>query len=472
MIAFVAVMVYAGSRAIPLALKYVAGWESQELFILSVTALGLCIGYITYAFGLSFAFGAFMAGLVLSESDYGKRTLSDISSLRDVFSLLFFVSIGMLLDPGILKSHLLATVLLMLTTTLSRGAILSALTYIFGYRNVIPLAAFLTMTPISEIAFIVLQAGMSMGAVGRTEYSIALNAVVLSMIFGPLASGLVAPIYKLTRKKGVIPEVSSINLPRDALADHVVLAGGRSLARYLGVMLARFNIPYVIIESNHANFLKGKEEGLSMLLGDPAQDVVLEAAEVQDAKLVVITTSESMGTVEAIRSIRRHNDKVPILAWAAEKEDVTILENHGVRHIVEPYFEASVEMARQTLTKFGMAATSVHREVAAMRRAMYGHLFEQFREYEDMNGLQSSTNMISLEWVFMHKGNPAEGKKLADSNIRETLGVSVAAIHRAGELIPGPGGDFELHAGDYIGVVGTPEQNRRLVEYFKKPAAK
>ncbi|MGI6783105.1 MAG: cation:proton antiporter [Aminivibrio sp.] len=469
---FVAVMVYAGSRAIPLVLKYVAEWESQELFILTVTALGLSVGYLTYAFGLSFAFGAFMAGLVLSESDYGKRTLSDISSLRDVFSLLFFVSIGMLLDPGVLKSHLVATVLLMVATTLSRGAILSALTYIFGYRNVIPLAAFLTMTPISEIAFIVLQAGMTLGAVGKTEYSIALNAVVLSMIFGPLVSGLVSPIYRAVKKRGVIAEVSSINLPRGALADHVVLAGGRSLARYLGTMLARFSIPYVIIESNHANFLIGKEEGLSMLLGDPAQDVVLEAAEVQDARLVVMTTSENMGTVEAIRSIRRHNSEVPILAWAAEQEDVTILKNHGVRHIVEPDFEASVEMARQTLTRFGMPATSVHREVGAMRRAMYGHLFEQFREYEDMNGLQSSTNMISLEWVFIHKGNPVAGKRLADSNIRETLGVSVAAIHRSGGLIPSPGGDFELHEGDYIGVVGTPEQNRLLVEFFKKPAAK
>lgn len=469
-IGFVAVMVYAGSRVIPLVLKYVAGWESQELFILTVTALGLGIGYLTYAFGLSFAFGAFMAGLVLSESDYGRRTLSDISSLRDVFSLLFFVSIGMLLDPGVLRSHLLTTMLLMVATTLSRGAILSAMTYVFGYRNVIPLAAFLTMTPISEIAFIVLQTAMTAGAMGRTEYSIALNAVVLSMIFGPIVSGLVAPIYGIIKKKGIVSNVQSINLPQSALKDHVVLAGGRSLARHLGIMLARFGIPYVIIEPNHSDFLKGKEQGLSMLLGDPNQDVVLQAAETGAAKLAVLTTSESMGTVEAIRSIRRRNRDVQILAWAAETEDVSILRDHGVRHIVEPDFEASIEMARQTLTIFGMPATSVHREVASMRHAMYSPLFEQFPEYKAMNGLQSSTNMISLEWVYVHKGNPAADKKLAESKIRESLGVSVAAIQRNGELITNPGGDFVLLPGDYVGVVGTPEQNRRLVEFFKKPA--
>ena len=471
-IGFMAVMVYAGSRAIPLALKYVAGWESRELYILTVTALGLGIGYLTYAFGLSFAFGAFMAGLVLSESDYGKRTLSDISSLRDVFSLLFFVSIGMLLDPGILRSHFLPTMLLMLSTTLSRGMVLSAVTYFFGYRNVIPLASFLTMTPISEIAFIVLQTALTAGAMERTEYSIALNTVVLSMIFGPVVSGLVNPLYSKIRKSCISSNVRKLNLPQDALKGHVVLAGGGSLARYLGVMLGSFSIPYVIIEPSHSDFLKGKEQGLSLILGDPSQDVVLQAAETGMAKLVVITALGSMGTLETIRSIRRQNREVEFLAWAAEREDVSILRNHGVRHIVEPDFEASIEMARQTLTYFSMPATSVHREIASMRRAMYGPLFGQFPEYEAMNGLQSSTNMISLEWVFVHSGNFAAGKKLADSRIRETLGVSVAAVQRNGELFTNPGGDFVLLVGDYIGVVGTPEQNRLLVDFFKKPERK
>ncbi len=469
---FVAIMVYAGSRFIPLVLKYVAGWESQELFILTVTALGLGIGYLTYAFGLSFAFGAFVAGLVLSESDYSKRTLSDISSLRDVFSLLFFVSIGMLLDPGVLRSHPMSTVLLMLATTLSRGAILSAITYIFGYRNVIPLAAFLTMTPISEMSFIVLQTAVTIGAMGRTEYSIALNAVVLSMIFAPIVSGLVNPIYQRIKKSGISSNVRKLNLPQSGLEGHVVLAGGGSLARYLGVVLNRFSIPYVIVEPSHGDFLKGKDDGLSLILGDPSQDVVLQAAETGAAKLVVITTSGSMGTVETIQSIRRRNKEVKILAWAAKEEDVSILKDHGIRHIVEPDFEASIEMARQALTKFGMPATSVHREIASMRRAMYSSIFEQFPEYEAMNGLQSSTNMIALEWVYVHHGNPAAEKKLADSRIRETLGVSVTAVQRNGELITNPGGDFVLHVGDYIGVMGTQEQNQRLVEFFKKPMPK
>ncbi|HCL79569.1 MAG TPA: portal protein [Synergistaceae bacterium] len=468
-VGFVAVMAYAGSRAIPMVLKFVATWESQELFILTITALGLGIGYLTYAFGLSFAFGAFMAGLVLSESDYGKRALSDITSLRDVFSLLFFVSIGMLLDPKVLASHAGVTLFLMAAATLLRGVILSAVTYLFGYRNIIPLASLLTMVPISEIAFIVLQTAMTSGYMGRVEYSIALNAVVLSMIAAPIVSGLVGPIYSRIKRNGGSSNIRSLNLPDEKLSGHVLLAGGGALARYLANALRRFDIPYVIIEPNHSDFLRGKELGLSLILGDPSQDVILQTAETDAARLVVMTTSEGMGTVEVIKGIRRQNPKAEILAWAAGEEDVSILRDHGVGDIVQPDLEASIEMARETLLHFGMVATAVHREIEAMRRTVYGTVFGKFPEYEAMNSLQSSTNMMAMEWVYIHKGNPVAGKRLSEAGIRETLGISVAAVQRDGELIPNPGSDFELHVGDYIGVAGTPEQNAEVVRFFRKP---
>ncbi|NCC58600.1 MAG: portal protein, partial [Synergistales bacterium] len=125
---FVAVMFYVGARYIPLILKAVASWESRELFLLTVTAIGLGIGYLTYMFELSFAFGAFMAGLVLSESDYGRRALSDLMPVRDIFGLLFFVTIGMLLDPFFLASRFGTILGLFAAATLGKGAVLSLVT--------------------------------------------------------------------------------------------------------------------------------------------------------------------------------------------------------------------------------------------------------------------------------------------------------------------------------------------------------
>ena len=468
-IGFVGVMVYAGSRFIPLVLKFISRWESQELFILTVTAVGLGIGYITYAFGLSFAFGAFVAGLVLSESDYGKRALSDITSLRDVFSLLFFVAIGMLLDPGALMPYILPTFFLMFAATFSRGLLLGLITHLFGYRNVIPLAAFLTMTPISEMAFIVLQAALSIGVMGKVEYSIALNAVVLSMILGPILSGFVAPLYEFLKRRRSAPIVQTVNLPDASLKDHVVIAGGGLFGRNLAAVLQNLGLPYVIIEPSHNEFLKGKVENLSLILGSPGQDVILQAACSEEARLVVLTASErGMDVLETVRAVRARNKATPLLAWAESEEEISILGNHGIHDIVEPDLEASLEMARQTLVRLELPATAVHRELETLRRTIYGAVFDKFPEYEGMAQLRDAANLMTMEWVFIHEGNPVIGKPLRESKIREEFGLSVVGIGRNGALIMNPSGPFVLEKEDYIGVVGTPEQNRLLVRSFRK----
>ena len=135
---FLALMIVLGTRIIPRVMKSIANWNSRELFLVATTAIGLGIGYGTYLFGLSFAFGAFVAGMLLSESDFGYQALSDIIPLRDIFSLLFFTSIGMLLDPQFLLDHLGMVLFLVLIVMLGKGLIFAALSRLFRYRNVIP----------------------------------------------------------------------------------------------------------------------------------------------------------------------------------------------------------------------------------------------------------------------------------------------------------------------------------------------
>ncbi|HOO87364.1 MAG TPA: cation:proton antiporter, partial [Synergistales bacterium] len=269
---FVSAMLYIGAKFIPLLLKHVARWESRELFLLTVTGIGLGIGYLTYALGLSFAFGAFMAGLVLSESDYGRRALSDLIPVRDLFGLLFFVAIGMLLDPAFLLDHIGVTLGLVAAVAVGRGVILSATVRLFGFRNVIPAAVFFGMIPISEIAFILLQAGLDSGAVPRDVYSFALNTVILSMLLGPPATALTAPVYALLKRRRKVDAVQTVNISPDGLSGHVIVAGGGIFARHIGLVLHSMRLPYVVIEPNHALFLEAKKKGLRLLLGDPGQD--------------------------------------------------------------------------------------------------------------------------------------------------------------------------------------------------------
>ena len=469
---FVAVMFYVGARYIPLVLKAVVGWESRELFLLTVTAIGLGIGYLTYMFDLSFAFGAFMAGLVLSESDYGRRALSDLIPVRDIFGLLFFVTIGMLLDPFFLASRFAIILGLFAAATLGKGAVLGLVTRLFGYGRVIPLAAFFGMIPISEIAFIVLQEALDSGAIGQEIYALSLNTVIVSMILGPVISGLTAPVYSLAQKYRKPSDLRTVNIPSSGLENHVILAGGGRFSRRIGSVLRGLGMGCVIIEPNHGEFLKSKIEGLPLILGDPGQEVILDAAGIEDARLVVVTSENGPESIDIIRSVRKRNGKGKILVLSEGDEDIPLLRELSVQKIIRPDFEAELEMARQVLLHLDFPAPSVQNELNALRRVIYEPLYQVLPEYEVTSRLQAAASLMTMEWAFLDTESPLAGKTLAESAIRRKFGVSVVAVGREGKVISNPDGDFLLRPGDYVGIAGDPELNMKFLLFLKDEAKK
>jgi CPA2 family monovalent cation:H+ antiporter-2 len=460
---FVSAMLYIGAKFIPLLLKHVARWESRELFLLTVTGIGLGIGYLTYALGLSFAFGAFMAGLVLSESDYGRRALSDLIPVRDLFGLLFFVAIGMLLDPAFLLDHIGVTLGLVAAVAVGRGVILSATVRLFGFRNVIPAAVFFGMIPISEIAFILLQAGLDSGAVPWDVYSFALNTVILSMLLGPPATALTAPVYALLKRRRKEDAVQTVNISPDGLSGHVIVAGGGIFARHIGLVLHSMRLPYVVIEPNHALFLEAKKKGLRLLLGDPGQDAVLEAACVEKAKLLVLTLHGALEIQDVVSAVRKRNRTLRILARDVGGEGGEFPdEDREISRIIQPEFEAGLEMARQALIHLDVPGATIHRELETLRRNVYGPLRENNADYGLLSQLLHASSTLELEWEAIHKDGPLAGKTIAAANIRAEFGVSVVAVLRDGALLPNPGGDFILREGDLVGIIGTMEQNQKF----------
>jgi len=185
---FLAVMFYLGRKLLPWLLSHVAQWNSRELFILSITAIGLGIGYATYLFGLSFAFGAFVAGMVLSESDYGHQALSDIVPLRDIFGLLFFTSVGMLIDPAFLFENWIKIISLVLIIGVFKGSIFYLLAKLFRYINIVPIAVGLGLFQVGEFSFVLARVGLETQAIDQNMYSLILAISVLSM-FLPLCLG-------------------------------------------------------------------------------------------------------------------------------------------------------------------------------------------------------------------------------------------------------------------------------------------
>lgn len=371
---FLFLMIFVGTRVIPRLMTRIAAWNSRELFLLAVTAMGLGIGYVTYLFGLSFAFGAFVAGLVLSESDFSHQALSDIVPLRDIFGLLFFASVGMLLDPAFLFANLGTILLIVLLISAGKGLIFGTLSRLFGYGNVVPLAVGLGLFQVGEFSFVLARVGLSTNSISQELYSLTLTVAVITMVMTPFVSGMTAPLYALRKRWFKREPLQTVNLPKTGLQDHVVIAGGGRIGQYVARLLQELELNYVIIELDYHRIEQAKEAGLPVIFGDAEQGIVLEVAQVEHARLVVITTPVISIAQSIVSQVRHLNSGVHIVARAEGTEQMQSLYAQGVYEVVQPEFEAGLEITRQTLLHLDVPASEIRNLTDAIRRETYAPL--------------------------------------------------------------------------------------------------
>jgi len=460
--AFLALMIVVGTRVLPRLMATIALWQSRELFLLAITAIGLGIGYATYLVGLSFAFGAFVAGLVLSESDYAHQALSDIIPLRDIFGMLFFVSVGMLIDPRLLLSSAGQVFLLLVVISVGKAVIMSGLSIAFGYRNVVPFAVGLGLFQVGEFSFVLGRVGVSTGSISPELFTLVLNTALLSMMLTPALSGLTAPLYGWWRKRSGEERHQTINLPATGLRDHVVLVGGGRVGRFAAELLRRLELPAVLLELDYRRVLQARDAGLPVIFGDASRSVVLEAAHIQAARLVLVTVPIVSVTEAIVDEVRRLNGAVRIVVRAEGIEQLRDLHAHGVTDVVQPELEAGLEMIRQALLHLDVGATEVHRVTTALRAEMYEPLFGDNSQYGKLVQIGSAAQLFDFSWLEVQPGSTLDGRTLAQLELRRRTGVSVVGIMREGLLQPNPGPDDALQAGDLLAIVGRPEQRRHV----------
>src|SRR5215211_4696806 len=244
---FIAGMAIFGTRVFPWLMARVASWNSRELFLISVVAVGLGVGYGTYLFGLSFAFGAFVAGVVLSQSDYSHQALADIAPLRDVFAMLFFVSVGMLIDPAFLIERAGTIVLVVLLVFVVKGLVFGGLARAFGYGNIVPFAVGLGLFQVGEFSFVIARVGIDADAISQETYSIALTTAVLTMTLTPFAIRLAPVLYGRWREKFPRELMSTFNLSDAGLRDHIVIVGYGRVGTFVARLLHRLRQAFVVV---------------------------------------------------------------------------------------------------------------------------------------------------------------------------------------------------------------------------------
>jgi monovalent cation:H+ antiporter-2, CPA2 family len=455
---FLLVMVFVGTRLLPWLMRYIAAWNSRELFLLAITAIGLGVGYATYLSGLSFALGAFVAGMVLSESDYGHQALSDIIPLRDLFGLLFFVSVGMLLDPAFLLNNLGVVLVVVGVVALGKGLIFGLLSRLFGYRNIVPLAVGLGLFQVGEFSFVLARVGVATNSIDATLYSLTLTVAIVTMLLTPLLSGFTGPLHALRQRWFPIEPVQTVNLPKAGLHGHVVIAGGGRVGQYVAQVLQRMGLAFVIVELDFRRVEEAKAAGYSVIFGDATQPIVLEAAEVDEARLVLVTVPSVFTAQLVVDAVRLLNPELHIVARAEGLEQMQTLHSHGVYEVVQPEFEAGLEMTRQALLHLKLPISEIHLYTDQVRQELYAPLYESHTEYTSLSQLQNVARLLAVEWLSLPEQNGLVGCTLGECHIRSRTGASVVGVMRNGTFTPNPPVDYRFQAGDWVAVMGSAEQ--------------
>ncbi len=463
---FLGVMFLFGTRIVPVLMKYIASWNSRELFLVAVTALSLGIGYLTYLFGLSFAFGAFIAGMVMSESDFSHQALSDIFPLRDLFSLLFFVSVGMLLDPGFLFENFAAIILVVLVVIVGKMLIFGGITKLFGYGNVAPLAVGLSLFQVGEFSFVLARVGLTTGSIDSNLYSLILSVAIITMMLTPLGAQLIDPLYRVRKRmKNFEPQVN-IHLINETLSDHVIIVGCGVIGDFLANVLKKLEMDFVVIELDQRRFEHAKDSDYPAIYGDATQLPILEAAHAETACLMLVTVPAYMVAHEVIDNVHRLNPDLHVVVRLEGQEPVEVLNELGIFEIVSPDAEAGLELTRQTLLHLEFPIYEIQNFLDGLRRSMYQSQYDLHQEYEQLARLHAVQNLFQVHWLPIPENSSLADREIGESDIRSQTGATILAVLRDEDLILNPAAETLLHRDDLIAVMGEPAELTLFKQLF------
>ncbi|MDY6968817.1 MAG: cation:proton antiporter [Spirochaetota bacterium] len=449
--------IFIGIRIIPRFLKIVVKLNSRELFLITITAIGLGVGYLTHLLGLSLAFGAFIAGMVINESDYSHQALNDIIPLRDIFGLVFFCSIGMLVNPVFIYKNLFLVFTLVILIIFSKIIIFSTLSIAFRYYNIMPLALGFGLAQIGEFSFVLARTGLKSNIIDTNFYTLILSVSIITMIISPFLSLLTSPLYSLKRKLFKYEEYQTVNYPHDGLNNHIVIAGGGRVGLQIASIFDRLEYPFLIIEQDFQRFEKSKQSGFSVIYGDASQETVLKVANLYKASLVIITIPFISTAKEIISYSMRVNPHIKIIARADELTSVEEFFKMKIFEIVQPEFEASLEIVRQSLMVLDVPLTQIYNFTDSIRQQNYTKLNIDKIDRSILSEIKKTPFILEMNWLEIKNTSKLIGKSIKELEIRSITGVSIVGILKKGKLLPNPDVNYIFEESDYIAIIGLPE---------------
>ncbi len=362
-----------GTFAVPRVLSRVARSRSRELFLLSVIALALGTATLSFEAGLSLAFGAFLAGLVVSESDYAHRTIAEVFPLREVFAVVFFVSIGMLVDPSTLVDNPEIVLGIAAVAVLGKIVTVSAASALLGFPPRAIVAASLALANMGEFSFVLLTEAVREDVIGPGLNEALLTSVLISIAVSPLLFAAQDNIFGAMQRLPMLRRMTArrmeIHVPEDLrLANHAVIVGYKEAGQEVAHMLRARNFRYIVIDEDPGALRALAEQDVPYIVGNAALPLVLEQAALERARVLVVTTGDPSMVEGIVITSRELNPRIDIVAHGAFEEGRHRLRELGVSQIVHAEFELGIQFVRHTLHRFGLSNAEIQAIVSRRRR--------------------------------------------------------------------------------------------------------
>ena len=436
--------------AVPWLIRKTVHARSRDVFILSVIVTLVGISWVSSQFGISAGLGAFIAGLVISESEYSHQVLSDVLPFRETFNSVFFVSVGMLIDTGFVLENAAAIGAAAVGVMVLKAVITGGAVRLLGYPWRIALAVGLLLSQVGEFSIVLLHAAPAEGFLTGPVEQALLSTILVTMVLSTL-------VQKASERIPLRAEEAPAPAGEGGvtLSDHVVVIGYGLNGRNAAAMLQASDVPYAVLEMNPRTVSRASAEGVPIHYGDAASDTVLERMGVARARIVVFAISEPDATRQGVAAARRLNPGAYVVARTRYTTEIEPLYAAGADTVITEEFETSLTIIRRIMDRLGVHPTRIDDAVLEIRQQHYAPFLES-----DVHGIQTGEGIRTYERVVRAA---ADGRSIGALRIREQTGATLVAVEREGRLTTSPGPDFVLREGDRVHLIGSEQEVERAL---------
>ena len=458
-------LVYIGARyVVPKLLFQVAKTKSKELFILSIVVICFAVAWLTSNMGLSLALGAFLAGLIISESEYSQMATSNILPFREIFSSFFFISIGMLLDLEFFVEHFPIVLLLAVITFLLKGSVAAVAAKLLNYPLRTSLLVGLSLFQVGEFAFILSETGINSGLLSPMAYQYFLSVSITTMALTPFVLAYAHPITNLllyplnlqVAEPGDIEQATVADHEHE-LNDHIVIIGFGVNGKNVAKSARNAQIPYVVLELNAQTVHQERRNGEPIYYGDAVHPHILHMVAIHKARVAVIAISDPEATKRIVATIRTLTEKVYIIVRTRFVNEIEEIIRLGANEAIPEEFETSIEIFTRVLSKYLVPKDEIEDFVNSIRADNY----DMFRSLPSLN---EAFKIASLELPdfeiatlrVQQSDNDIIGKTLEEANVRQLYKVTLVAIRRGSSLLDEMSAETRIQQDDLLYVIGKP----------------